>query len=182
MTFQKKTIDRFYSKIKKTKTCWLWKGTLDNGYGKFRLPHKSVSAHRFILEIKNKPIKNKVVCHKCDNPKCVNPKHLFIGTQADNMRDMVNKKRSATGAKNSMIKYPEQRLIHVGLNNAMHRFPEKRQFGIKMWKSIFKNRDIVRIRKLRQQGRTYQSIADIYGTDKGTIFSIVKRKTWKHIP
>ena len=65
-----------------------------DGYPLFKLNGKQWRANRFSYTVNFGPIpKGFCVCHHCDNPKCVTPRHLWIGTNADNVRDMDNKQR-----------------------------------------------------------------------------------------
>lgn len=51
--------------------------------------------HRASYEVHIGPIpKGMFVLHKCDNRRCINPDHLFLGTAADNTKDMINKGRA----------------------------------------------------------------------------------------
>jgi hypothetical protein len=93
--------DVFESRIKKTKTCWLWLGTInDYGYGIFLLPGEiPVRAHRYAYEFftGNKIPFGKIIMHTCDNPPCVNPAHLQVGTKAENNADTSIKHRHHYG-------------------------------------------------------------------------------------
>ena len=87
---------RFWDKVEKTRTCWIWKASLDGkGYGQFVLgAGRIIRAHRYSMTLLHGEFPSTVfVLHKCDNKKCVRPSHLFLGTQLDNMRDMSKKGR-----------------------------------------------------------------------------------------
>ena len=82
--------------------CWEWQGWRVRGYGKVRptSPAKRrefaiLGAHRVSWELTNGPIPpGMLVLHTCDNPACVCPKHLFLGTDQDNVSDKENKGRA----------------------------------------------------------------------------------------
>lgn len=75
--------------------CWGWAGDkTKSGYGVISHEGKRGYAHRASWELEHGPIPAGMeICHHCDNPPCVRPDHLFIGTHADNMRDMWAKGR-----------------------------------------------------------------------------------------
>jgi hypothetical protein len=55
------------------------------------------------------------VLHRCDNPPCVNPAHLFIGSQADNVADMIAKGRAhdCRGEGGGNVKLTAQQVIAI---------------------------------------------------------------------
>lgn len=91
-----KRLESFFDKkaIKKN-GCWDWSGCFDrNNYGYMSFLKKRLYAHRASWIIYNGFIPDgQCVLHRCDNPRCTNPEHLFLGTQRDNLLDMINKKR-----------------------------------------------------------------------------------------
>lgn len=77
--------------------CWEWTGARGrHGYGTFYLApiRGPVASHRIAYGLANGAIPaGLLVLHRCDNPPCCNPAHLWVGTNNDNMLDMVAKGR-----------------------------------------------------------------------------------------
>lgn len=112
--------ERFWKKVDKKSPdeCWEWTAsTNEKGYGiigRGRRGEGTVKAHRLSYELANGKIDdNMVICHSCDNPKCVNPNHLFLGTNGDNVADMVNKNRNVNGEQVGTSKLSEYQVIEI---------------------------------------------------------------------
>ncbi len=136
--------------------CWLWLGQPNtSGYGCFTFNKKNDKAHRVSYSIYRGEIPDGLyVCHSCDVRSCVNPDHLWIGTHADNMRDMYLKKRAYFN-----------KGLGRGSNNAMALLTED---------IVLKIREGLKIKSGRE-------VAKEFGTSDKNISSIKLRKTWKHI-
>lgn len=159
---ERKTIplaDRFWSKVDKRSDneCWEWTGARHVfGYGKISI-RRSVcaEAHRVSYQLHYGDIPTgMLVCHSCDNPPCVNPRHLWLGTESDNIRDAVAKGRHRrTGLQGEQ--HPNARLTEA---------------------------DIRFIREHCSKTHSMSELATMFNTTSGAICNIVKRRAWKHIP
>ena len=81
-------MERFWSKVRKTDTCWLWlAATVATGYGCISNNKRIVLAHRLSYESLVGPIPEGMeLDHLCRNPSCVNPAHLEPVTHRENGR------------------------------------------------------------------------------------------------
>jgi hypothetical protein len=103
---------RFWAKVNKTADCWLWTDKPKaNGYGRLMVNGRAVSAHRYSWTLHYGAIPlGQVVRHRCDTPRCVRPEHLELGSQADNVADMVARKRTAVGERASRSRLSESQV------------------------------------------------------------------------
>src|SRR6185312_10444443 len=117
--------------------CWEWQGRRGvTGYGRVFLPGgKNWMAHRLAAALSGKvPGAGEYVCHTCDNPPCCNPNHLWVGTEAENVADMVRKGRQhhPRGELSSSVKLSADVIDEIRLRDR----PRKelaRKFGVTVY-------------------------------------------------
>ncbi len=143
---------RFWSRVRRTKGCWIWLGPKHKrhgGYGKMNYKSKTWSAHRLSWFLSFGEIPDGLhVLHKCDKRYCVNPDHLFLGTPADNIKDMIAKGRKA---RQGLPKSNSAKLTWSAVRN---------------------------IRKDQQRGMTTKDLASKYKVSKTCILDVVNKKSW----
>jgi hypothetical protein len=97
--------------------CWRWTGLHDaDGYGTLHYEGRMHGAHRIAYALYRGEIpKGIVVRHKCDVRDCVNPSHLELGTQIDNIMDMVKRGRHKpmSGENNGNFKVTDDQLVQI---------------------------------------------------------------------
>jgi hypothetical protein len=108
-------VDRLLAKTNKTADCWIWLGAKDKyGYGRIGHNGRSILAHRAAYLVATGGLPDDLkVCHRCDNPSCVRPDHLFLGTQPDNVADMMQKGRVAKGERGGQAKLMEVEVLSI---------------------------------------------------------------------
>lgn len=88
--------ERFWAKVQKTESCWLWVGAAFNGYGIFRSDGKSQLAHRVLYRWAKGPIPEGVqLDHMCHRRSCVNPEHLRFADWETNGQNRASANRNS---------------------------------------------------------------------------------------
>lgn len=135
--------------------CWLWTGSLHHlGYGQITVANKLHKTHRFAWRLYRGAIPDGAhVLHRCDVRCCVNPDHLFLGTHAENMKDMALKGRGRTSDKR----------------------------GEKSGTSRLTDEKVRTARAMRVTGFRQHEIAKLLDVSVMTINRLLNGKAWNHV-
>jgi hypothetical protein len=158
--------------------CWDWTNSISSktGYGKLDFKGKTISAHRASYEVfKGEIPKGKHVCHSCDNRKCVNPDHLWVGTQKENIQDMVNKGRKPCQKGIPKSKEHLEKLQIGRLNNW------KSREGSKHYLAKLNEEKVKEIKIMIRDGISTVEIAKMFNVCQSNISLIKTGKRWNHV-
>ncbi len=97
------------------------------------------------------------ILHTCDNRRCIEGSHLYLGTRADNVADMV--RRNRTGRR----RHPES---WTAKSYPMH-------FAKLDWASVDA------IRAAHAEGAPYRELAARYQVSPYSIGRVVRGETWR---
>lgn len=185
-TIRSRSIERFMGKVERIPMtdCWLWAGAArPNGYGIFFLNGKTIGAHRAAYVLFRGQFDEALhVCHKCDNPSCVNPDHLFLGTQKDNMLDMVRKGRKVTPPQRGKNNHHYGKFHSEETKRLIGQRSRERNQGSKHPRASIDEDDVRMIRRIRiETGASPRVISQQTGFSFSIVSGIVYGYSWKHV-
>lgn len=153
VVFSEKELTRFWKHVNKSDDCWVCDLAPSHTYARLFIAGRRMLAHVVSWIAHNGQIpEGKKVCHSCDNTKCVRPDHLFLGTNSENMRDMVSKGRNKpmSGEKNGLAKLSKVDVVFI--------------------------RD-----SLSNKSLSIKELSVQFGVSFQNIYRIALGKTWKHL-
>ncbi len=143
--------------------CWEWRGAHGLGTrGEYRprvvIRNQDLYVYRVVYELYTgyKLQKGDVVRHSCDHSWCCNPYHMQIGTQRDNVNDMLARER--IGMKHYQVKRIMQ-MLELGCT--------AKYVCAKMKEGYNMSLDVSVIKKIRMR-RIYRHIPWQWGDDYAT--------------
>lgn len=149
--------ERFWCKvaIADDAECWNWQAYINKqGYGEFHFRRRAPVASRVAWILTYGEISDGLhVLHHCDNRRCVNPKHLYLGTNKDNVDDRERRGRRRTG-------------WVPGEANGSH---------------VLTNNDVREIRELHANGWTLVRLHERFGVSCTRLSLIVRGLAWTHL-
>lgn len=141
--------------------CWPWDNPGKRGYGYIGTGGREghfLRAHRVAWELANGPIPDGLyVLHDCDNPACCNPTHLHLGTQADNIREAIERGRMVPPTTLRGSQSPNAKLTEADV------------------------REIRRVHAETPVVATYVLLAKRFDVSFGCINKVISRCSWKHV-
>lgn len=177
--------ERFWSKVQKSESCWLWSGAQKYGYGLLQRGARDTEQLRathvaWELASGHWPEPGEFICHTCDNPLCVRNDeggtyevngvvyqrfgHLWLGDAAANAADRHAKGRESAGERHSAIQRSRARRgeqsHHAKLTDAQ----------------------VIAMRAERASGVSVHDLAARYGVHWAHVYAICERRAWKHLP
>jgi hypothetical protein len=150
----------FFARVAKSDDgCWQWIGAKHrNGYGQAHRNGKPDRAHRVSWRIHFGEIPvGLFVLHRCDVKDCVNPSHLFLGTQSENMRDMMAKGRYRKGSTKNVPR------------------------GSRHWLAKLDEQKVLEIKRLHALGYGQVRLGKMFGVTREAIRAILRGWAWKHV-
>lgn len=193
---------RFWSRVNKTDTCWLWTAGKTKGYGTISVNGSPRYAHQLSWLWANGQETlphGEGVLHKCDVPACVNPAHLFTGTQAVNNWDKIIKGRNNPGRTQKVTPEAVEEIRQLYATGDYRQKDLALQFGVtrrqignitygrrrarakgptgRLDRRLVTEKEKAEMQELRLLGLGQQEIADRFGVGQSHVSRILANKT-----